>query len=111
MQESTTTMAVLQVSVQPEHEEQMVDYLIQTLPGVRFSSQMISLHGQPEGGLSLREQVLGTTRRCLFSVQAEAADLQALAAGLGQGALSFPVEYRVLPLLLAGQYTPATQRD
>lgn len=111
MQESTTTMAVLQVSVQPEHEEQMVDYLIKTLPGVRFSSQMISLHGQPEGGLSLREQVLGTTRRCLFSVQAEAAQLQTLATGLGQGAVSFPLDCRVLPLLQAGEYAPTSQRD
>ncbi|MCB4811045.1 DUF3240 family protein [Methylovorus menthalis] len=111
MQESVTTMALLQVSVQPEHEEQMVDYMIQALPGVRYSSQMISLHGQPEGGLSLREQVLGTTRRCLFSVQAEAGRLQALAAALEQGAVSFPVEYRLLPLLLAGEYAPSMQRD
>jgi hypothetical protein len=111
MQGTVTTMALLQISVQPEHEESMVDYLIKTLPGVRFSSQMISLHGQPEGGLSLREQVLGTTRRCLFSVQAEAERLQALATSLEEGAVAFPVEYRLLPLLQAGEYVPTSQRE
>ncbi|HWU35028.1 MAG TPA: DUF3240 family protein [Methylovorus sp.] len=101
-----TTLAVLEVTVQPDHEDPMVDFLMSRLPGIRFSRYQINLHGQPENGLSLREQVLGSTRRSVFSVQAESALLMEVAADLQQGAVAFPLQYRVLPLLQAGEYLP-----
>ena len=94
-----TDQALVIMSVHPQLDEQMVDWLLQRKSGAGFSSFPIRGHSGDHGELSITEQVSGRQNRERFEIAVDVADLADFLQQLSEEFGGADVHYWVTPIM------------
>ena len=90
---------LLIITVPPNLESKLSDWLIDQDPPIGFSSVAVNGHGMGHEGFTLAEQVRGSRRRIQFQVEAESERADRLLDGLARDFPAADMHFWMIPLL------------
>ncbi|HBK04346.1 MAG TPA: DUF3240 domain-containing protein [Acetobacteraceae bacterium] len=90
---------LLIITVPPNLESKLSDWLIDQDPPIGFSSVAVNGHGMEQESFTLAEQVRGSRRRIQFQVQTEAERADILLKGLARDFPGADMHFWMIPLL------------
>ena len=99
----TDPSLLLEITVNPEQEEDMVDWLLNRDNAYGFSSFAVNGHSSQHDGLSLAEQVAGRKQQVRFQIHLEDDDVYRVLNRLRKDFEGSGVHYWILPVVESGR--------
>ena len=94
------------ITVAPELEARLSDWLIDLDPPIGFSSTAVNGHGLALEHFTLAEQVRGSRRRVQFQVQAEAGQAERILNALDEAFPDADLHVWMIPLIAVAPRKP-----
>jgi hypothetical protein len=97
---------LLVITVAPDLEGRLSDWLIDLDPPIGFSSTVVNGHGLALENFTLAEQVRGSRRRVQFQVQTEAGQAERILDALGEEFPAADMHFWMIPLVAIAPRLP-----